>query len=148
MDTQRIKLILYWLFLMVVFYFFWAVSYFLTVKFLISQLRRFGNSTTSVWSELKLDDAFWYFICIAGVSFVLYGIHYILNKAPFRMFTCIVFLVLILSSTSLLVFNQSSPVEGAQRYLHLAYALVTCVPVAYVLFKELPENNSFRNTSL
>jgi len=135
MDSTRFKLILYWFLYIMGFYFLWAITYFISARYLVREISRYRSSEGSILSEITLGDAFWYFIFLAGIGLVMLVFRLMIEKAPESRIAAFVYLFLIVASVAFLLIDQSHAFHGYQIIGHVIVNLLLIIPMLAALFQ-------------
>lgn len=135
MDNTRFKLILYWFLYIIGFYFLWAVTYFISARYLVREISRYRSLEDSILSNVTIGDIFWYFIFLAGVGLVTLVFRLMIEKAPNSRIAALVFLLLIVASVAFLLIDQSHAFHGYQIIGHIIVNLILIIPMLIALFQ-------------
>ena len=135
MDNTKFKLILYWFLYVMGFYFLWAITYFISARYLVREISRYRSSEGSIWSEVTIGDVFWYFIFLAGVGLVILVFRLMIEKAPNSRVAAFVYLFLVVASVAFLLIDQSHAFHGYQIIGHIIVNLILIQPMLLALFQ-------------
>lgn len=140
MNTSKLKLISYWLLYILGFYFLWLFAYLLAARFIIREATRYDTTKGYLPENLKLDDAFWYFVFIAGIAIVCYLFKSMIDNAPRPKVAAAIYISLIFVSIGLLVADQWQALHS-QLWIHLLVNLAFTIPMFATLLKNRDRNN-------
>lgn len=131
MQTSKFKLILSWILFVSGFYLFWLLSYLLSVRYVLSQLSRLYGTGDNSWSQLTIDDAFWFFLFIAGIALVMYILKQFTIRAPNSRIAAIIYVLLILSCVIAVLSKLFSTTTTDHLLPHILINLLFVAAILY-----------------
>jgi len=136
MEISKFKLILYWFLYILGFYLIWAVSYFITARYLLREIARYRTTRESFLTELTIGDLFWYFIFVAGLGLVTLIFRLMIEKAPNSRIAAFTYFLLVVASISFLLVDQSRVFHGYQIIAHIIVNVVFLIPMLIGMFSK------------